>query len=142
MAAVCLEDIIGKEDVGNLVLGHVGDDILREITGVDDMNLLKREEQIAWDHIAEAVLEDDDTTTVMRGGAYLCEFGVTTHHRTIGSSVSVLELKEEGSRERLALTRHLVVLVDSIVGIRGSILHTFRDIINEVLGSVLDGDVL
>ena len=142
MTAVCLEDIVGKEDIRDLVLCHIGDNILREITGVDDMYLLEGEEQITRQHIAEAVLKDNHTTTVMRGGTHLCEFSVTTHHRTIGTPMSILELKEERCRKRLTFTCHLIVFVDGIVGIGRSILYTLWNIIYKILRSILDGDIL
>ena len=47
VTAVSFEDVISKEDIGNLVLFHIGNDVFREIARVDDMHLLEGEEQIA-----------------------------------------------------------------------------------------------
>ena len=106
------------------------------------MHLLEREEEIARQHIAEAVLEDDDATSVMRRSAHLRQFGVATHHGAIGAPMSILELEEEGGCKGLTLTRHLIVLVDGIVGVGSCVFHPFRHVIDKVFRGILDGNIL
>ena len=44
---VGLEDVVGEEDVGDLVLGHVGLHVFGEVARVDDVNLGEGVEEIA-----------------------------------------------------------------------------------------------
>ena len=65
VAGVGLEDVVGKQDVCNLVLMDIIHHILGEIPGINDMYLFKGVEEIAWQGIAKAVLQYQEPTSVL-----------------------------------------------------------------------------
>lgn len=56
---VSLKDVIGKKDVGNLVLRHIVLHILEEIARIDNVNFSEAEEEIARKRIAETIFQDE-----------------------------------------------------------------------------------
>ena len=58
---VSLKDVVGKKDVGNLVLRHIVLHILEEIARVYHVNFSKTEEEIARKRIAETIFQDEQT---------------------------------------------------------------------------------
>ena len=56
---VSLKDVVGKKDVGNLVLRHIVLHILEEIARVYHVNFSKAEEEIARKRIAETIFQDE-----------------------------------------------------------------------------------
>ena len=65
MTGVGFEDIVGKQDVCNLVLMDIIHHILGEVSGINDMYLFKRVEEIAWQGIAKAVLQYQQPASVL-----------------------------------------------------------------------------
>ena len=56
MAGVSFENIIGKEDIGDMVLINVVNHITGEVAGVNDMYFFEGKEEIARECIAETIL--------------------------------------------------------------------------------------
>ena len=56
---VSLKDVVGKKNVGNLVLRHIVLHILEEIARIDNVNFSKAEEEIARKRIAETIFQDE-----------------------------------------------------------------------------------
>lgn len=56
---VSLKDVVGKKDVGNLVLRHIVLHVLEEIARIDNVNFAKAEEEIARERIAETIFQDE-----------------------------------------------------------------------------------
>ena len=56
LRVVGVENVVGKEYVGNIVVMDIFHHVLGEIARIDHMHLLEREEKIAWQGIAETVL--------------------------------------------------------------------------------------
>ena len=56
---VSLKDVVGKKDVGDLVLRHIGLHILEEIARVYHVNFSEAEEEIARKRIAETIFQDE-----------------------------------------------------------------------------------
>ena len=56
---VSLKDVVGKKNVGNLVLRHIVLHILEEIARIDNVNFAKAEEEIARERIAETIFQDE-----------------------------------------------------------------------------------
>ena len=139
--AVGTEDVVGKENVGDAVFFHVSNYVLGEVSVVDDMDFLKTEEEETWNSIAETVFENDQATSVLGGCAHLGKFGVATHHRTVSTAMTILELIEERTAGRTALAYHLVVVVDPIDYISGTVFHALGLVIDEVFWSLLHGNV-
>ena len=58
---VSLEDVVGKKNVGNLVLRHIVLHIFEEIARIDNVNFSKTEKEIARKRIAETIFQDEQT---------------------------------------------------------------------------------
>lgn len=58
---VSLKDVVGKKNVGNLILRHIVLHILEEIARIDNVNFSKTEKEIARECIAETIFQDEQT---------------------------------------------------------------------------------
>ena len=56
---VSLKDVVGKKNVGNLVLRHIVLHILEEIARINNVNFAKAEEKVARKRIAETIFQDE-----------------------------------------------------------------------------------
>lgn len=56
---VSLKDVVGKKNVGNLVLRHIVLHILEEIARIDNVNFSKTKEKVARECVAETVFQDE-----------------------------------------------------------------------------------
>lgn len=54
---VSLKDVVGKKNVGNLVLSHIVLHILEEIARVYHVNFSKTKEKVSRERIAETVFQ-------------------------------------------------------------------------------------
>ena len=54
---VSLKDVVGKKNVGNLVLRHIVLHILEEIARIDNVNFSKTKEKVSRERIAETVFQ-------------------------------------------------------------------------------------
>ena len=54
---VSLKYVVGKKDVGNLVLRHIVLHILEEIARIDNVNFSKTKEKVSRERIAETVFQ-------------------------------------------------------------------------------------
>ena len=123
------------------MLADILHDVVCEIAVVDDMNLFERIEEVAWQHVAEAVLEDDESAVVLGGCTHYGETLVATHHGAIGASVAVFVFVEERSFLWTAFADDAVVLVEGVVDVCGGVFHIGGDVVDEVLGCVLQRDI-
>ena len=120
------------------VLAHV----LGEITEIDYMDLFERIEKVTGEGVAKTVFQDEHSAPVADRGAHAGDAGVAAHEGAVGPAAAVFVLVEEDALVGLALAGDLVVGVDDVVGIGGGVVGAHGDVVDEVLGGVLDGYVL
>ena len=130
---VGLEDVVGEEDVGNLVLGHVGLHVFGEVARVDNVNLGEGVEEVAGQGVAEAVFEDDESAIAGGGGANDGQTGVTAHEGTVGTGTAVTIMLEIDALTRTTFAKNVVVLVDGVVDIGGGVGDAAWNVVDEVL---------
>ena len=141
LLGIGVEDIVGKQNVGDGIGLHEVAHVLGEIAVVDNVYFLERVEQVARQGIAEAVLENHQPPAIASACPHLHNSHVAAHEGAVGSAVAVLELVEERSVDGLALAHNLVIGVELIVGICGGVVNAIGNIIDEILGGSLQRDV-
>lgn len=56
---VSLKDVVGKKNVGNIILRHIVLHIFEEIARIDNVNFSKTEKEVARKRIAETIFQDE-----------------------------------------------------------------------------------
>ena len=138
---VGLENVVGEENVGDLVLGHVGLHVFGEVAGVDDVDLGERVEEVAGQGVAEAVFEDDEATMTGSGGADDGQTGVTAHECAVGAGTSVAIVLKIDAAVRTTFADDAIILVDGVVGVGGRVGDVAGNVVDEVFGGIFQRDV-
>ena len=138
---VSFKDVVGKKDVGNLVLRHIVLHVLEEIARVYHVNFSKTKEKVARERIAETVFHDEQAALRGSRGAHHGETLVTSHESAVSSGVSITVVLEKCPIVWLSFGSDAIVFVHLIVGVGGRVGHAFRNVVDKVLGCVLDSHV-
>ena len=139
---ICIEDIVGKQNISYLIIADIFAHILGEISIIDYMDFLKRIEQVAWKSISETILQDHDTAMIVDIGFHPGNSGVTAHEGTVGSTIAVFILIEEDAFVWFAFAYDLVVAVDFIIRIIGFVFYVLWNIIDEIFRGILQGNIM
>ena len=136
-----MEGVVGEENVGCAVFREEINNIVREISHIDDDNLVKRAKQIPWQSVSVAVLEYRELSAGSRVCLNLNNLRIAAHKRAVSHTVSVAVMNEEiavelGSCADNSAAAELVFIVG------GRVLDGFRDVVHKVLGVVFEDDVL
>ena len=75
-----------KDKIRNAIILDILLEILVEVSKINDVNLLERVKEVAWDGISKAILHDEHTTAILCCCTYLRDLCVATHKRTVGTA--------------------------------------------------------
>ena len=139
---ICIEDIVGKQNISYLIIDDICAHILGEISIIDYMDFLKRIEQVAWKSISETILQDHDTAMIVDIGFHPSNSGVTAHEGTVGATIAVFILIEEDAFVWFAFAYDLIVAVDFIIRIIGFVFYVLWNIIDEIFRGILQGNIM
>lgn len=137
-----VNEIVGKEHVGDAVVCNVIGYTVREITEVYDVDFFESAEEERWKGVAVAIFEDHESASVFLVGDYADGACVASHECAIGSATSVAVWNEERTRRGLAFACSASILSQGVSYELCGVGIVLGQIVDKVLGGSFHGQIL
>ena len=137
-AGVCLEDVVGEDDVGDTVFRDIIHHVFGEIPSVDDMHFLERAKEVSRDGVAETILENQHFAAIASGCLNFGYLGISAHEGAVGAAATILEMTEELALARTILAHNPERRIDIVDGVCGRVGNIGGGVIDEIFGRAFD----